>query len=89
MEIYDFLVAWPQVPVLHLSNLLEDRLEDELSTSAGLKMTPGCLAFLVWELETRTDDVSARMDVSGSWEFAACDARPLELRVGCIIVGVL
>lgn len=77
------------MPVLHLSYLLEDRLEDEFSTSAGLKMTPGCLTFLVGELETCVDDVSARMNESGPWKFAARNAWPLELRVGCIIVGVL
>lgn len=75
--------------MLHLSDLFEDRLEDELSTSTGLKMTPGCLALLIWELKARTDDVPARMDVPRTWKFVAGDARPLQLRVGCIFVVVL
>lgn len=75
--------------MLHLPDLLEDRLEDELSASAGLKMPPGGLALLVWELEAGTDDVPAGMDEPRPWEFAAGDAGPTELRVGCVIVGVL
>ena len=75
--------------MLHLADLLEDWLEDQLSTAAGLKVTAGGLALLVGELESWTDDVSAWMDESGTWEFAACDAGPLELGVSCIIVAVL
>lgn len=75
--------------MLHLSYLFEDRLKDELSTATGLEMTTGCLTLLIRELQTWTDDVSAWMDESRPWEFTACDAGPLQLRVSCIIVAVM
>lgn len=77
------------MPVLHLPHLSEDRLEDKLSTSTRLEVASGCLTLLIRKLQSRTNDVPARMDESRSRELAARDALPLQLRFCCIIVAVL
>jgi hypothetical protein len=51
LEIEDLLIAWPEVPMVHFSNLFESGLEDKFCTSPRLEVQSTGAQFLIWKLQ--------------------------------------